>query len=42
MEQFVLNVNLSEDIGNILTEGNISPNTPSEGCINDILWRKFL
>ena len=26
--------------GNIITEGNISPNPPSGGSINDILYRK--
>ncbi len=26
--------------GNIITSGNISPNTPSGGSINDILYRK--
>ncbi len=26
--------------GNIITEGNISPNTPSGGSINVILYRK--
>ena len=28
-------------IANIITEGNISPNPPSEGSINDILYRKL-
>jgi hypothetical protein len=27
--------------GNIITEGNISPNPPSGGSINDILYRKL-
>jgi hypothetical protein len=27
--------------GNINTEGNISPNPPSGGSINDILYRKL-
>ena len=27
--------------GNIITEGNISPNSPSGGSINDILYRKL-
>ena len=41
------NISWSDDIhiiteGNIITVGNISPNTPSEGSINDILYRKSL
>ena len=42
------NITRSDDIsrgalpqGNIITEGNISPNPPSGGSINDILYRKL-
>jgi hypothetical protein len=37
------NITLSDDIseGNIITEGNISPNPPSGRSIIDILYRKF-
>ncbi len=38
------NISFSDDIYrheiNIITEGNISPNTPSGGSINVILYRK--
>ena len=41
------NISFSDDIslglkpsGNIITSGNISPNPPSGGSINDILYRK--
>ena len=36
----LLRAKLHESEGNIITEGNISPNPPSGGSINDILYRK--